>query len=166
MFTTDPEVVSSAVMHIQVLLNTDALIEDPVTGLIHLNKDLYYPLGKNAPSSPGAIAQRAKALAVVYQKLWPAKIVSGGRPVKQGPMSLTKKLTTYLNKHPKTTDAQILDATKRYLATKQKENYAYISCSDYFIEKNGNSLLESYITNPDLGSKELKPVQAINQRFV
>ncbi len=166
MLTTDKEVLASAVLHIQELLDTSILIEDPVSGAIQLNTDMYTHLGKNAPASTGMNHQRAKALAVVYQKLWPSGITSGGRPVRQGPLALTKKLTVYLNKHPKTTEQEILSAAERYLGTKKKENYSFITCSDYFIEKGGSSLLEAYITNPELGSKNLEPSQSINQRFV
>jgi hypothetical protein len=163
---TSQEEISSAILHVQVLLNTQVLVEDPVTGIIQLNGQLYTYLGKNAPATTSTNHQRAKVLAPLYQKLWPEKIMSGGRPVRQGPMSLTKKLTVFLNKNPKVTEQQILDATERYIATKKKENYAFMACSDYFIDKNGNSLLESYITNPNLGAKFKENTQAINQRFV
>jgi len=160
--------------HIQALYTHKALTYNPATGLIELDQALYAHLGLPAPTTSTQKAKinlaRAKTLAPIYQKLWPAKILSGGRPVRQGPGAITKKLVIFMNKYSKVTDDEILDATKRYIATKAKDNYSFISCSDYFIDKNGNSLLEAFITNPDLGAKEVNQQQTktgnLNQRFV
>lgn len=166
MLTTDPKELADIADQIRALALLSVLVEDPTSGLIQLNPDMYVHIGRNTPTSPSNNAQRAKSLVNAYQKLWPAKVASGGRPIKQGPVALIKKLTVFLNKHPKVTEQQILDATTRYIAMKAKENYHYMVCSDYFIEKSGSSVLESYITNPELGSKALETSKSINQRFI
>lgn len=166
MLTTDKNMLAELATHVTDLLKLEALIEDPITGAIQLNTDLYTHIGKEPPATTGINAQRAKALAVVYQKLWPPKILSGGRPIRQGPLALTKKLTVFMNKHPKVTDAEILNATERYLAMKAKDQFKFVVSSDYFIEKSGGSLLESFITNPEAGAKEMEVKKSLNQRFI
>jgi len=167
MLTTDQEALASAALRIEILLNEGFLTEDPVNGTVQMHPEMYTYMGKHSPFTLGnRPKQRAEKLVTAYQKIWPAGVSSGGRPVRQGPSALTKKLTVYLGKHPKTTDAEILSAAERYVATKKKENYSFITCSDYFIEKGGSSVLEAYISNPNLGADKLEPTKAINQRFV
>lgn len=166
MLTTDKEALASAALRIEILLNEGFLIENPTSGAIELHADMYTYMGKHVPYMGNRFHERAKELAEKYQKLWPSGVMSGGRPLRQGPATLTKKLVTFMRKHPKITDLEILSATERYVATKKKENYNFAACSDYFIEKNGSSLLEAYVANPELGSKSLETPQAINQRFV
>jgi len=166
MLTTDKKELADIADQIRALALLSVLVEDPTSGLIQLNPEMYIHIGRATPTNPSNNAQRAKSLVGPYQKLWPAKIASGGRPIRQGPVALIKKLTVFLNKHPKVTEQQILDATTRYIAMKAKENYNYMVCSDYFIEKGSTSVLESYITNPELGSKALESAKAINQRFI
>ncbi len=166
MLTTDKDSLTLNISYVHHLLQVQALIEDPTTGVITLHPEVYNMIGKTPPATPSQKIQRVRALVVEYIKLWPTKLASGGRPIRQGPVALTKKLHAFLSKHPKVTDAEILNATGRYLAAKKKDGYQYISCSDYFIDKSGNSILESYLVNPDLGSKDLEPTQAVNQRFI
>lgn len=150
---------------LQRLLDEDVLIEDNI-GVIQIHPTYYAALGRTLPGAVNPNKTRAEKLAQSYIDLWPKKIMSGGRPIRQGPTAITKKLNGFMNKNPKITDEQILDATRRYVNMKQKDNWEFATCSDYFISKGNTSLLESYVFQPELGSKDQKSAPAMNQRFI
>lgn len=80
-----------------------------------------------------------------YNHLFPTGVHNGGRPIRSSRSNCIKKMNAFLNEHKKITKADILEATDIYLRKKQKENYAYTVSSDYFISKDGISLLLSII---------------------
>lgn len=129
------------------LIECAILIEDPQTGVIHLDPLGYTLLQKPIPQSfnQAAFKARVEKLVKDYLAVWPPKVMSGNRLVRQGPGAIRKKLTVFLKKFPKFTDDQIITATKKYVDKLRQSNYNYMVCSDYFLEKNGVSQLESYI---------------------
>lgn len=80
-----------------------------------------------------------------YNQLFPTGISNGGRPIRSSRSNCIKKMNAFINEHKKITKEDIIEATTIYLRKKQKENYAYTVSSDYFISKDGNSLLLSII---------------------
>tara|TARA_R110000744_G_scaffold267336_3_gene381208 strand:+ start:191 stop:847 length:657 start_codon:yes stop_codon:yes gene_type:complete len=76
-----------------------------------------------------------------WRELWPAKQKSGGRRIRGDKQGVTKKMTAFLCTYPKTTKEEIFEATKQYLHEKRQVDWKMISCADYFISKNGTSLL-------------------------
>lgn len=150
---------AKAALQITYLLNQGVLVEDGSTKIIQIHPHLYKEINKPIPGSIKMNTVRAKELAPAYIEIWPKGISSGGRSVRQGPVAITKKLAVYINKHIDHTNEQILDAAQRYVNFMQTKQYDYMTCSDYFIEKSQNSLLESYICNPELNAK-VKPAQS------
>lgn len=133
--------------YLALLLQHRFLIEDPETGVIQLDPSGYQLLNKPIPATfnNATFKARVDKLIKSYLEIWPAKIMSGNRLVRQGPGAIRKKLSVFLKKYPKYTDDQILAATKKYVDKLRQNNFNYVICSDYFIEKNGVSQLESYI---------------------
>lgn len=85
--------------------------------------------------------------------LWPKGVKSGGRPVRASRATIIKKMNTLLlNKKYKIED--IIDCTTAYISEKEKSQWAYISCADYFIKKDGSSLLEALLEEFDRDSFE------------
>lgn len=150
---------------LQKLLEMGVLLEDE-KGIIQIAPIYYAELGRPLPGTVNPNKERAAKLAQSYIDLWPKKLLTGGRPIRQGPGAVIKKLNAFMNKHPKVTDVQIMDATKRYVNTKKKDNWEFATCSDYFISKGDTSQLEAYISQPEMGSSEFKPGPAMNQRFI
>lgn len=148
------------------LLQEKVLLEDE-RGIIQINPKYYAELGKSIPGTVNSNKERAAKLAQSYIDLWPKKIMSGGRPIRQGLTAITKKLNVFMNKHSKVTDAEIINATSRYVATKKKYDWNYATCSDYFIMKNDTSLLEAYLSDPQLGSQDVgQKAPSLNQRMI
>jgi hypothetical protein len=50
--------------------------------------------------------------------------------------------------------SDIFYATKAYLAERKKDGYKFVICADYFISKDGNSVLEAYCE--DMEGREFK----------
>ena len=137
------------------LLEKKILLEAD-NGIIQISPEYYTQIGKSLPGTTASRNKdRANKLAVAYLCHWPKKIMSGGRPVRQGQTSIAKKLLIFMNKHPEITYDQILKATVRYTNLKTKDNWEFAVCSDYFILKNDSSQLEAYIQDTSLGSTEL-----------
>jgi len=98
--------------------------------------------------------------------LWPKGIRSGGYYVRGDKIGCTKKLKKILKQNKKITKDDIFKATKAYIDRKRLENWSYMQCAQYFIEKNGTSNLMSEIDNigfnvernkaiSDFGTKEI-----------
>lgn len=83
-----------------------------------------------------------------YRNLFPGGIKSGDRLVQGDLLGCLRKFRAFKRKF-KYSEDQILEATKNYLNAKKKANYHMITCADYFIEKNGASMLASYCENLD-----------------
>lgn len=80
-----------------------------------------------------------------YREIFPKGVKSGGRPVRGDKQGCIKKLTTYLKKNKKVTKEEVFDAAKSYVFEMKRKNYAFMVCADYFISKDGVSLLSSII---------------------
>ena len=93
-------------------------------------------------------------LCVNYRGLFPQGVKSGGRPVRGDKASIESKLLKFIKKYPEFTPEIILTATKGYINEMKANNYMYMTCADYLIEKNQNSqlaaLCESYIESPEI----------------
>lgn len=79
-----------------------------------------------------------------WRNLFPS-IKVGGRPAKGSKAGVTTKMLKFIKNNPEVTKEEIFEATKSYIFEKKLKNYEYMQCADYFIEKNGNSTLESFI---------------------
>ena len=55
----------------------------------------------------------------------------------------------FIKNHKEVTKEQIFKATELYVEEKKRVRYAYMRIADYFIEKDGGSLLESYVEQLD-----------------
>lgn len=82
-----------------------------------------------------------------YRELFPAGIKSGGRLIKGDRIGCLNKLKAFKLKYPEFTEEDVLEATKSYLKDKKKTNYDRTICADYFISKEGLSMLASYCEN-------------------
>lgn len=141
--------VISTMLEKKILLEAD-------NGIIQISPEYYKHLGKSIPGlTANKNKERAGKLTVLYLNLWPKKILSGGRPIRQGLTSVSKKMLIFMNKHPEVTDQQILEATTRYVNLKAKDNWEFAVCSDYFILKNEVSQLEAYIQDTSIGSEDV-----------
>ena len=60
-----------------------------------------------------------------------------------------KKMKKFMKEHKNVTKDQIFKATELYVEEKRRVRYAYMRIADYFIEKDGGSLLEGYIEQLD-----------------
>ena len=80
-----------------------------------------------------------------WRNLFPAGIKSGGHYVKGSPSGCLKKMKAFVKDHPKITKTVIFEATKRYVEEYRLKRFAYMKIADYFINKDGTSMLEAYI---------------------
>ena len=91
-----------------------------------------------------------------YYELFPTGVKSGGYPVRDGLTNTIKKMTVFRKEYPDFTDDDILDATRKYVADKKKEGYAFMKLASHLIYKDRMSslagLVEAHKENG--GSKE------------
>jgi len=80
-----------------------------------------------------------------WRTLFPLGVKTGGYSVRGTRGGCIKKMKSFIRKHPKVTKEQIFEATRKYISEKQIANFAYMKIADYFIEKEGGSLLEEYV---------------------
>lgn len=80
-----------------------------------------------------------------WRNLFPAKVESGGRPVKGSKQGCIKKMKSFLKNNPEVTKEEIFEATRIYVFDRKRNDYKFMVTADYFIEKNNVSLLESLI---------------------
>lgn len=80
-----------------------------------------------------------------FRELFPKGVYTGSRLVKGDLKGCLKKMDKFLKENPDVTQEEIIEATKIYI-NKSKENFfEKMTCADYFIEKNGVSMLSGYI---------------------
>ena len=84
-----------------------------------------------------------------YRSLFPKNILSGGHPVKGNQAACFVRMQEFKNSNPQITNEQILKATKAYVNERRMNNYAYMKTANYFIYKDSESILLSYIENID-----------------
>jgi len=82
-----------------------------------------------------------------WRALFPMGVKTGGYSVRGTRSGCTKKMKKFMRNNPDVTKEQVFAATKKYIADKQMVQFAYMKLADYFIEKEGASLLEEYVEN-------------------
>lgn len=78
-----------------------------------------------------------------YYQLWPKGITSGGYAVKSGKDACASKLRTFMKKNPLYTQQIILQATSNYIQRCKGNDYQFMKLANYFISKDGISVLEN-----------------------
>lgn len=90
-----------------------------------------------------------------WRNLFPVIKISS-RPAKGSKQNVIKKMMNFVKNNPNYTKEDIINVTKMYLFEKKKQNYKYMQCADYFIEKNGVSTLESLLEYHTNNSTDLE----------
>lgn len=80
-----------------------------------------------------------------WRDLFPAGVKTAGYRVKGTRGGCIKKMKSFIKANEGVSKEQIFTATKTYIAEKAMVRYQYMKIADYFISKDGASLLESYI---------------------
>ena len=88
-----------------------------------------------------------------WRSIFPEGVKSGGRPVRGTKSGCVMKMKAFINR-TKYSKSEIYYATKAYLAERKKDGFKFLICSDYFISKDGNSVLEAYCE--DMENREFK----------
>ncbi len=91
-----------------------------------------------------------------YRNLFPQGVKSGGRIVKGDKQGCLAKIKRFNSKYSEYTQQDILDATKAYLDLKRKVNWDKCVCADYFILKDGLSMLAGYCEDIKLRGKQIE----------
>jgi len=84
-----------------------------------------------------------------YRSLFPKNILSGGYPVRGNQAACFVRMRDFKVNHPEVTNEQIIKATKEYVNERRMNNYTYMKTANYFIYKDSESMLLSYIENID-----------------
>jgi hypothetical protein len=77
-----------------------------------------------------------------YRNIFAPAKSSGGRPIKGSKASCNKKMERFFKEHPNITKEEISQAATNYMIRKSKDNYAFVTCADYFIYKKDKSGVE------------------------
>jgi hypothetical protein len=80
-----------------------------------------------------------------WRELFPAGVKTGGYYVRGSKAGCLKKMKSFLKLNKKVTKNQIMSATKLYINESRSRRYSYMKMADYFINKDGTSMLESYL---------------------
>lgn len=78
-----------------------------------------------------------------WRNLFPEGVKSGGRPVRGTKSGCLTKMRAFINRTGYS-KLDIFYATQAYIAERKKDGYKFLICADYFISKDGNSVLEAY----------------------
>lgn len=89
-----------------------------------------------------------------WRNLFPRGVKTAGYPVRGTLKGCTKKMKKFVKNNPDTTVEKIFNATKRYIEERRQFKYAYMKIADYFIEKDGGSLLDSYLEEDFIRDKK------------
>ena len=84
-----------------------------------------------------------------WRDLFPKGIKTAGYAIRGTRGGCVKKMKKFIKEHKNVTKEQIFKATELYVEEKRRVRYAYMRIADYFIEKDGGSLLENYIEQLD-----------------
>ena len=84
-----------------------------------------------------------------WRDLFPKGVKTAGYPIRGTRGGCVKKMKKFMKEHKNVTKDQIFKATELYVEEKRRVRYAYMGIADYFIEKDGGSLLEGYIEQLD-----------------
>lgn len=80
-----------------------------------------------------------------WREIFPKGVKTGGYPVRGTKGGCMKKMKKFIKSHKDITMKEIYDATRLYVKEKSIERYSYMKMADYFIEKDGGSMLEAYV---------------------
>ena len=94
-----------------------------------------------------------KQLATDLRNIYPAGIKSGNFYVKSPQADVEKKLKAFFNRYPEFTADQVRVAVTNYVFNLSKVNYSYMKLLQYFILKDGESMLAAHIENLDAETK-------------
>jgi hypothetical protein len=95
-----------------------------------------------------------------WRSLFPEGVKSGGRPVRGTKSGCIIKMKAFINR-TKYSKSAIEYATKAYLAERKKDGFKFLICADYFISKDGNSVLEAYCEDMENRVTDGKPIDEI-----
>lgn len=99
-----------------------------------------------------------------WRNLFPTIKISS-RPAKGSKQSVLTKMNKFVKQHPEYTKEQIMAVTKMYIFEKTRENFKFMQCADYFIEKNGMSSLESLLEYHATKETQLEQAASSNSGF-
>jgi hypothetical protein len=99
--------------------------------------DIAIPKRKDIPTANDWIEE--------YRDLYPKGVFTATRSVKGDKQGCLKKMNTFLKQNPEATKEQIIAATTLYIQKSKANGFDRMTCADYFIEKNGVSMLSSYL---------------------
>lgn len=100
-------------------------------------------------------SERVEDWITEWRSLWPSKVKSASRPVIGDKQGVLKKMTLFVKENKEYTKQEIFDATKAYLYEKERDSHRYMTCADYFISKDGSSMLASWIETIRLNGHSL-----------
>lgn len=78
-----------------------------------------------------------------YRDIFPRGSVNG-YPAKGDKQGCIKKMRKFVKEHPEFDTDTILEATRKYVSDKKRDNYNYLMQAHYFIDKNNISMLASF----------------------
>jgi len=81
-----------------------------------------------------------------YRNLFPNGVESGGYPVRGIKKTCITNLKKFILEY-KSEKKTVLEDPKIYVEKKQRENFNYMMLAHFFIYKNNNSMLETFIEN-------------------
>lgn len=99
-----------------------------------------------------------------WRNLWPTGVKSGGRPVRGDKKGCLAKMKRFIKDYDYS-KTEIFEATEIYLFDKRRENYRYMTCADYFILKNGASILASFCEDIKERGNSLKETKDGSSKF-
>ena len=97
-----------------------------------------------------------------WRDLFPAGVKSGNRPVRGDKKGVVNKMKTFVKQNPKVTKEQIITATKQYVFDSSLKSYQYMICADYFIIKNGSSMLGAMVEDIEDRGSTLRDTESGN----
>jgi hypothetical protein len=99
-----------------------------------------------------------------WRLLWPEGVKTMGRPVRGDKSGCLKKMTTFI-KSERVTKDEIFEATKIYVFEKKRDDYKAMTCADYFINKDGISVLSALIEDIRTKGTKFKEVESSGSNF-
>lgn len=76
-----------------------------------------------------------------YRKLFPKGVRSGGYPVRGSKKGCLLKMERFVKDNPQYTKDMIMNVTAEYVDRKRRQSYQHMKLADYFIDKDGVSML-------------------------
>jgi hypothetical protein len=111
-------------------------------GFLKVTAEAFILRGK-ALNLVGRTAQGVDAWIDEWRDLWPTGVRSGGRPIRGNKSDCLKKMIGFIESTEYTKE-EIMAATLAYVIEKKHADYKFMISADYFIRKDGCSVLESW----------------------